>query len=149
MRPATPTTTSTRAPGNWPFNTAYAANYSLDTFVTRLDSLRDAEAYIRAGIPLVASVAFGRGQLTGAPISSTPGHLLVIRGFTAAGQVIVNDPAAAKNSDGPPHLLARTVREGVAGRQRRRRLRHPSDQRPVADRRLLTVQSDRDARCRW
>ncbi|MCL3817625.1 peptidase C39 family protein [Aeromicrobium wangtongii] len=84
--------------GNWPFNTAYAAGYSLDTFVTRLDSLRDAEAYIRAGIPLVASVAFGRGQLTGSPISSTPGHLMVIRGFTSSGQVIANDPAGSKNS---------------------------------------------------
>lgn len=87
-----------RGTGNWSFNTAYAAGYQLDTFVTRLGSLRDAEAYIRAGIPLVASVAFGRGQLTGAPISSTPGHLLVIRGFTADGQVIANDPAASKNS---------------------------------------------------
>jgi hypothetical protein len=85
--------------GNWPFNTAYAANYSLDTFVTRLGSLRDAESYIRAGIPLVASVAFGRGELTGAPISSTPGHLLVIRGFTATGQVIANDPAGSKNAN--------------------------------------------------
>ncbi len=85
--------------GNWPFNTAYAANYSLDTFVTRLYSLRDAEAYIQAGIPLVASVAFGRGGLTGAPISSTPGHLMVIRGFTATGQVIANDPAGSKNSN--------------------------------------------------
>lgn len=85
--------------GNWPFNTAYAADYSLDTFVTRLDSLRDAEAYIRAGIPLVASVAFGRGELSGAPISSTPGHLMVIRGFTESGQVIANDPAGSKNSN--------------------------------------------------
>jgi hypothetical protein len=84
--------------GNWSFNAAYAAGYSLDTFVTRLDSLREAEGFIRAGIPLVASVAFGRGQLTGSPISATPGHLMVIRGFTATGDVIVNDPAAPKNS---------------------------------------------------
>jgi len=84
--------------GNWPFNTAYAAGYSLDAYVTRLDSLRDAEAYIQAGIPLVASVAFGRGQLTGAPISSTPGHLMVVRGFTGTGQVIANDPAGASGS---------------------------------------------------
>jgi hypothetical protein len=85
--------------GNWAFNTAYAAGYSLDTFVTRLGSLRDAEAYVKAGIPLVASVAFGRGQLTGSPISATPGHLMVIRGFTSSGQVIVNDPAGSKNSN--------------------------------------------------
>lgn len=84
--------------GNWAFNTAYAANYSLDSFVTRLYSLRDAERFIQAGIPLVASVAFKRGQLTGAPISSTPGHLMVIRGFTKDGRVIANDPAGSTNS---------------------------------------------------
>ncbi len=84
--------------GNWPFNTAYAGRYSLDSFVTRLHNLRDAEAFIKAGIPLVASIAFSKGGLDGAPISSTPGHLLVIRGFTAGGRVIANDPAAATNS---------------------------------------------------
>lgn len=84
--------------GNWPFNTAYAASYSLDAFVTRLHNLRDAEAFIKAGIPLVASIAFAKGELDGAPISSTPGHLLVIRGFTAGGRVIANDPAASSNS---------------------------------------------------
>lgn len=84
--------------GNWPFNTAYASRYALDSFVTRLYSLREAEAFIKAGIPLVASIAFGRGELDGAPISSSPGHLLVIRGFTTGGRVIVNDPAASSNS---------------------------------------------------
>ncbi|MGA8987372.1 peptidase C39 family protein [Aeromicrobium sp.] len=84
--------------GNWPFNTAYAAGYSLDTFVTKLYSLREAESFIKAGIPLVASVAYPKGGMTGAPISSTPGHLLVIRGFSSSGRVIVNDPAASTNS---------------------------------------------------
>jgi hypothetical protein len=84
--------------GNWPFNTAYSAGYALDSFVTRLGSLREAEAFIKAGIPLVASIAFKSGELTGSPISSTPGHLLVIRGFAADGRVIANDPAASKNS---------------------------------------------------
>ncbi len=84
--------------GNWPFNTAYAAIFGLDAFVTRLDSLREAESFIKAGIPLVASVAFGRGELTGSPISSTPGHLMVIRGFRSDGAVIVNDPAGSSNS---------------------------------------------------
>jgi hypothetical protein len=84
--------------GNWPFNTAYAGRFAkLDAFVTRLHSLRDAELLVRAGIPLVASIAFGPGELTGAPISSSAGHLLVIRGFTRTGDVIVNDPAAKSN----------------------------------------------------
>jgi hypothetical protein len=80
--------------GMWPFNTAYAARFGVDAFVTRLRSLREAELFVDAGIPLVASIAFDAGELDGAPISSTAGHLLVIRGFTDAGRVIVNDPAA-------------------------------------------------------
>ncbi len=80
--------------GNWPFNTAYAAPRAGKAFVTRLRHLRQAERFIVAGIPLVASISFGRGDLDGAPISSTNGHLLVIVGFTRSGDVVVNDPAA-------------------------------------------------------
>jgi hypothetical protein len=84
--------------GNWPFNTAYAATRTGSAFVTRLTDLRMAERFIRVGIPLVLSIQFDRGQLQGAPISATPGHLVVLAGFTAAGNPIVNDPAAASNS---------------------------------------------------
>jgi hypothetical protein len=80
--------------GNWPFNTAYAAPLAGHAFVTRLRSLREAETFIAAGIPLVASVSWGSGELTGAPVSSSNGHLLVIVGFTADGDPVVNDPAA-------------------------------------------------------
>lgn len=83
--------------GNWPFNTAYAAPRVGHGFVTRLRSLREAERLIVAGIPVVASIAFGRGELRGAPISRTNGHLVVIVGFTKAGDVVVNDPAAPNN----------------------------------------------------
>jgi hypothetical protein len=85
--------------GNWPFNTAYAAPLAGGpSFVTRLRSLREAERFIAAGIPLVASISFGSGDLDGSPISGTNGHLLVIAGFTESGDVVVNDPAAAQNS---------------------------------------------------
>jgi len=84
--------------GNWAFNTAYAANLTGDAFVTRLSSLREAERFIAAGIPLAASISFSRGQLSGAPISATSGHLVVIAGFTSVGNVVVNDPAAPGNS---------------------------------------------------
>ncbi|GAA1165745.1 C39 family peptidase [Nocardioides aquiterrae] len=84
--------------GNWPFNTAYAAGLAGHAFVTRLPSLRPAERFIKAGIPLVASIAFGPGELDGAPISSTDGHLVVIVGFTKTGDVVVNDPAAATDA---------------------------------------------------
>ncbi len=85
--------------GNWAFNTAYASTLTAgDAYVTRLRDLRAAEDFILAGVPLVASVAFGRNQLTGAPISASNGHLMVIVGFEADGDVVVNDPAGASNS---------------------------------------------------
>ena len=79
--------------GNWPFNAAYAATGGLEGFVTRLRSLTEAEQFIKAGIPLVASVSFKKGQLTGAGYG-TNGHLMVIVGFDKDGNVVVNDPAS-------------------------------------------------------
>jgi hypothetical protein len=86
-----------RGTGNWPFNAAYAATRTGHAFLTRLRNLREAGRFIEAGIPLVASISFGSGDLDGAPISATNGHLVVIVGFTAAGDVVVNDPAASRS----------------------------------------------------
>jgi hypothetical protein len=80
--------------GNWPFNTAYAAHFGLEAEVTQLHSLAEAEQFIKAGIPLVASIAFNSGKLDGFFFKSTNGHLMVIVGFTASGNPIVNDPAS-------------------------------------------------------
>ncbi|HLN77531.1 MAG TPA: peptidase C39 family protein [Nocardioidaceae bacterium] len=79
--------------GNWPFNTAYAARLGLEGFVTRLHDLNEAEQFIKAGIPLVASVSFKKDELDGAGYS-TGGHLMTIVGFTKEGDVVVNDPAS-------------------------------------------------------
>jgi hypothetical protein len=87
-----------RGTGNWPFNTAVGAKRVGDAFVTRLADLRDAEPFLRAGIPLAVSIRFSRGQLTGAPISATAGHLVVLAGLTAAGDPIVMDPAAPSDA---------------------------------------------------
>jgi hypothetical protein len=84
--------------GNWPFNTAYAAHFGLDAFVTRLRSLQEAEPFLTAGIPLIASIAAGPGELDGFPLpQGTAGHLVVIVGLTDEGDPIVNDPAAPSN----------------------------------------------------
>ncbi|MCA1645364.1 MAG: C39 family peptidase, partial [Chloroflexi bacterium] len=88
-----------RGTGNWPFNTAYAARFGLNAFVTQLRSLAEVERFVRAGIPVVASIASGPGELNGFLFSGgTNGHLVVIVGFDATGQPIVNDPAAWTNS---------------------------------------------------
>jgi hypothetical protein len=83
--------------GNWPFNTAYAASLGLEGRVVRLASLADVEQWTAAGVPVITSIAFKKGDLTGAPISATSGHLVVVRGFDAAGNVLTNDPAAASD----------------------------------------------------
>jgi hypothetical protein len=87
-----------RGNGNWPFNTAYAASYGLKASVNRFSSLGQVERWIAKRVPVIASISWGRGELTGTPIPASSGHLLVIRGFTQAGNVIVNDPAADSNS---------------------------------------------------
>jgi hypothetical protein len=83
-----------RGNGNWPFNTAYAAQHGLIGYVSRMSSLAQVERWIEAGVPVVASVAWSPGELRNAAVPSTDGHLLVIVGFTPDGDVVVNDPAA-------------------------------------------------------
>jgi hypothetical protein len=85
--------------GNWPFNVAYAHTFGLEGAVTQLRSLAEAEQYVKAGIPLVASLSFGSGKLDGFPFKGTNGHLLTIVGFTADGDVVSNDPAALTDDD--------------------------------------------------
>ena len=111
--------------GNWSFNTAYAARFGLGAFVTRLRGLAEAEAFIAAGIPLIASVRVDPAELTGSEYTSA-GHLVVIVGFTDEGDVIVNDP------DATPGLPARPVRSGLGGRQRSNRLRRTPTERGAA-----------------
>ena len=80
--------------GNWPFNTAYAATYGLQGSVRRFTSMDEIEAWVAQGVPVVISFSWGKGQLTGAPITSSTGHLSVVVGFDSQGNPIVNDPAA-------------------------------------------------------
>jgi Peptidase_C39 like family len=82
--------------GNWPFNTAYASTFGLSGHVTRLHSLAELERYILAGIPVVTSQSFRADELDGAGYG-TAGHLMVIVGFTANGDVIANDPASSSD----------------------------------------------------
>ncbi|WP_246080016.1 C39 family peptidase [Nonomuraea mesophila] len=79
--------------GNWAFNVAYAGRYGLAGFVTRLRSAAELERFVRAEIPVITSQSFTAGELPGAGYS-TNGHILVVTGFTAGGDVVVNDPAA-------------------------------------------------------
>ena len=77
--------------GNWSFNTAFAGSFpGLRAYVTRLTDVSELEEWIAEGIPVVVSVCYDR--LRGRPPTRDGGHLVVCVGFTAAGDVIVNDP---------------------------------------------------------
>jgi hypothetical protein len=79
--------------GNWAFNVAYAGTCGLAAAVVSLDGYRDAARFLHAGVPLAVSYAWEPGALTGAPVAHTGGHLGVLRGFDAAGNPLLNDPA--------------------------------------------------------
>jgi Peptidase_C39 like family len=80
--------------GNWPFNTAYAARHGLQAVVRHFGTLGEVERELHQGHPVIISVAFEPGELPEAPIPRTNGHLLVVTGVDAAGDFLVNDPAA-------------------------------------------------------
>jgi hypothetical protein len=92
--------------GNWPFNTAYAGRHGVDAFVTRLRHLAEAERFVAAGIPLIVSAAFRPGQVPGLDYD-TRGHLMVLVGFTADGDPVLNDPYAPDDE-----AVRRTVPRG-------------------------------------
>lgn len=85
--------------GNWPFNAAYAGSRGFVAYVDRFFSFADLERHIAAGLPVIASVAYQKAWLPNAPIDQTAGHLLVVRGFTDQGDIIVNDPAGASDDE--------------------------------------------------
>jgi hypothetical protein len=92
--------------GNWPFNTAYAGRHGVDAFVTRLRDLAEAERFVAAGIPLIVSAAFRRGEVSGLDYD-TRGHLMVLVGFTPDGDPVLNDPYAPDDE-----AVRRTVPRG-------------------------------------
>ncbi|MBB2987393.1 C39 family peptidase [Terracoccus luteus] len=83
--------------GNWPFNAAYAHRFGLDAQVTRLRSLAEAERFVSAGIPLVFSASWDLDEMPEAGYD-TNGHLLVLVGFTADGDPVINDPASPSDA---------------------------------------------------
>jgi hypothetical protein len=80
--------------GNWTFNAAAAGALGMEAFVSRLNSLDDLAEELSRGRPVIVSITFAAGELSGSPVKATRGHLLVVTGFTREGNVIVMDPAA-------------------------------------------------------
>jgi len=81
--------------GNWTFNMVFASRFGLRAALTHLAGLDHAAGFIAAGIPLALSFSWSSGDLPGAPLDHSDGHLAVLRGFTRYGHPQLNDPAQA------------------------------------------------------
>jgi hypothetical protein len=79
--------------GVWPAAVRAAAARGVAGYLLRFPDWSAARWCLDRGIPIVASVRYGAGELTGAAVAATPGHLLVLVGWDD-GHVLVNDPAS-------------------------------------------------------
>jgi len=86
--------------GGWSRAVQAAFEEGVPGYVTRFGSWGEVRAEIAEGRPVIASIRAREGELRGAPYESTGGHLIVITGFDAEGDVLVNDPAASNRAEG-------------------------------------------------
>lgn len=80
--------------GNWAFNVAYSGSLGLRGVVAHLQNLDHAQRLIERNVPVAISYSWREGELPGAPLEHSDGHLAVLCGFTADGDCAINDPAA-------------------------------------------------------
>ena len=79
--------------GVWPAAIMAAGRHGLAGYVLRVPDWDSAAWCLEQGLPVIASVRYGPGELPGAAIAQTTGHLMVLTGVDGH-DVLVNDPAA-------------------------------------------------------
>jgi hypothetical protein len=79
--------------GVWPAAIVAAGRRGLAGYLLRFPDWAAAEWCLARGLPIIASVRYGAGELTDAAVAETPGHLIVLTGWDG-DDVLVNDPAA-------------------------------------------------------
>ena len=86
--------------GSWPLAIHCAARHGRLGAVEAIDSWTPVLRTLEAGSPVVASIRFGRGELPGAPLPETAGHLVTVYGIDGS-RVLVCDPAAPDDASVP------------------------------------------------
>ncbi len=86
--------------GNWGRAVARAGELGFDAWLARFRNWDQVKAEIARGQPVIASIRFRAGEFPGNVLDKTAGHLIVVRGFTPGGDVIVNDPASRDRGNG-------------------------------------------------
>jgi hypothetical protein len=62
--------------------------------IAYLRNFDHAQRLIERNLPIAISYSWGEGELPGAPLERSDGHLSVLTGFVENGDAAVNDPAA-------------------------------------------------------
>ena len=86
--------------GVWPAAIRAAARRGVLGYLLRFPDWASAAWCLARGLPIIASVRYAAGELRGAAVSATPGHLLVLTGYED-DVVLVNDAAAGEASGVP------------------------------------------------
>jgi hypothetical protein len=86
--------------GVWPAAVLAAGRRGVAGYLLRVPDWAAAAWYLERGLPLIASVRYALGELTGAAVPETSGHLIVLTGIDG-DDVLVNDPAAPTSATVP------------------------------------------------
>lgn len=78
--------------GVWPAAIDVAGRHGVAGYLLRFPDWASAAWCLERGLPVIASVTYGAGELAGAAMPETSGHLLVLTGCEG-DEVLVNDPA--------------------------------------------------------
>src|SRR5439155_461515 len=78
--------------GVWPAAISAAGRHGVAGYLLRFPDWASAAWCLEQGLPVIASVTYGAGELVGAAMPETSGHLLVLTGCEG-DEVLVNDPA--------------------------------------------------------
>ena len=83
---------ATKAYGSWPLAINSGSKHNFIGCIEAVDDWEDAVRVLQTGQPLVCSIRFSEGDLSGSPLKKTSGHLVCLYGIEH-NKVLVLDPA--------------------------------------------------------